>query len=269
MAHAEARFTERHGLMLLLGASLLAYAAVLVAYRVSLRDRTSESGPQPHVRWMRPGADRLAPSVYRMTDLMDPSLSALPNFHGFSRTVWSHQGAVGYRDPNWVVAPSFLEPRPLPPDPVLLEQEGPGRLVQQFSAKAAAEPETVSAQVTATVSVTNRTAFRVLGPLAEGAVIHAPELPALASDGPIRSTVVRIGVNYAGEVGSAILERSSGNTAADAQAINLARQFRFMTDPDLDTDALRWGSLRFAWAVKMAPAPGPASAPPAPPPGQP
>ena len=79
--------------------------------------------------------------------------------------------------------------------------------------------------------------------------MRAPELPVLTSPVPVRAVQVRVGVGADGLVRYALLDRSCGNETVDAQAVLLARQFRFEATQSGDS-ALAWGIMRFLWATQ-------------------
>jgi TonB family protein len=50
----------------------------------------------------------------------------------------------------------------------------------------------------------------------------------------------------------AMLDRSSGDEAVDAQALALVRQIRFEAERDSSSTSVAWGVLRFLWATQAA-----------------
>ena len=96
----------------------------------------------------------------------------------------------------------------------------------------------------------NQSVVRVLGPLEDRGIVHAPTLPTINNPTPLRPTQIRVGVGADGLVLYALLDRSSGDDGVDAQALTLARQIRFEAEQDSSAISLAWGVLRFLWATQ-------------------
>ena len=96
----------------------------------------------------------------------------------------------------------------------------------------------------------NESVYRVLGTLENRSVVTAPSLSTINSLASLMPTQVRVGVNPDGLVLYALLDRSSGDDAVDAQALDIARQFRFEAEHVNNTPPLTWGVLRFLWATQ-------------------
>jgi TonB family protein len=61
---------------------------------------------------------------------------------------------------------------------------------------------------------------------------------------------VRVAAAPDGRVRYVALDRSSGNDAADAQALGFARLLQFEPTSSTDPLALTWGVVKFYWATK-------------------
>jgi TonB family protein len=96
----------------------------------------------------------------------------------------------------------------------------------------------------------NQSVFRALSALEDRSVVYAPPLPTIKGLAQLTPTQVRVGVDAGGLVLYALLDRSSGDDTVDAQALELARQFRFEAEDDSGPSSLTWGVLRFLWATQ-------------------
>ena len=79
-----------------------------------------------------------------------------------------------------------------------------------------------------------------------------PTLPVPFAPVPVKRTRVLIAVGNDGAVRHAVLDRSCGNEALDAEAVQLCRQLRFEAEAGLDPLAVTWGAARFVWALAPA-----------------
>jgi TonB family protein len=218
--------------------------------------RAPVSREVPRIEWMSATeAGRLETSDprYLIADMLDPSLMSLPNVRGFSRNVWQHKLEATQRSLGWNEQPAYLDARP--PDPLhsLLEPAPLSVAALSTAEKQPAQSEEPETEATEPTIPLNRSVFFVLGPLEDRAVMRAPELPLLSGPVPVRAAQVRVGVSADGLVRYALLDRSCGNEAVDAQALELARQIRFEAETTGSTTALAWGIVRFLWATQATP----------------
>ena len=161
-----------------------------------------------------------------------------------------NRGEAAQRDLGWNEEPAYLDAGPPIPPRSLLEPVPLPDAVLSAAEKNPAQSEEPDDESTAPAVSVNESVFRILGPLEDRGVIRAPELPALGGPTPIKPTQVRVGVGADGLVRYALLDRSSGNEAVDAQAVLLARQIRFETEDNSVSPTLAWGVVRFLWATQ-------------------
>jgi hypothetical protein len=256
MALPRFRITERRALWLIMGASFLAYAATFIVAGFREHGQPLESSSNPRVHWMRPHPKPAAPAnnYYLVADMFDPSLLSLPNRHGFSRALWQHSPTANPPGNDWQPTLAF-HPIKLPTSvkPLLNQPE----LVATLQASAEKLPAVIAdrAAPVETVAAPNRTVVLINGQLHGRALVATPKLPALPGSVAVKPTLVRIAVGPDGTVRHALLERSAGNDAADAQALALAPQLRFTplvlrdAHPGNLTENLVWGFAKFVWAV--------------------
>jgi len=176
---------------------------------------------------------------------------SLPSAHGFSKSVWARRIGASQRDLGWNEPPWFLGVTPptvttslLQPVPVdvavLGAAENPPAVSEEPNDQELPEPP---------LSI-NQSVFRVLSALEDRSVAYAPSLPTIQGLAPLTPTEVRVGVDADGLVLYALLGRSSGDDAVDAQALALAKQFRFDAEHTSSPYSLTWGVLRFLWATQ-------------------
>ena len=235
------RVHERHVLLWLLGATMLAMA--MVALWLVFSHRTGQKlapGGTAHVRWMRPGQHSL------VADYFDPSVMSLPDPRGFSGNAWRHVATVPPPSYEPERVPAFLGLPANAPVPVLLPEPPLGELAQTAVAPAtlATDPE-----ILAPVSPATNSVIEILGALSDRRILQPPVLP-LAS-APSRSTRLLVAVTGAGRVRYAVVERSSGNESLDGAAVAAVRRVWFAPEPDADPLALTWGTVRLVWAERI------------------
>lgn len=103
------------------------------------------------------------------------------------------------------------------------------------------------------------------GELTSRKLLSKLEIPLWPAANSIRSTTIAVAVDASGNVFSAVVERSSGDAAADQQALVFARDLRFAPSPSRQPASpigadLTWGIFRILWqttppAITNAPLP--------------
>jgi len=97
-----------------------------------------------------------------------------------------------------------------------------------------------------------QSSFAVAGDLAARKLLTQLSIPLWPLAGTLRETHVNLAVDASGDVFSAVVEQSSGDAAADKQALDFCRQFRFAPSPTrapaspIGAD-LTWGRVIFRW----------------------
>jgi len=253
MKRVRLSFAQGQLMLWILASSLLAVVAMFAFFRVTVVRSTLPPREAPRIDWMpapRPGQRRPMDERYVIADVLDPSLMSLPSVHGFSREVWRNKISATQRDLGWNEEPAYLGATPLKPPPSLLEPEPLAIAALSAAKKGPAQPEGSDSETITPPVTVNESVFRVLGTLEDRGVIHAPELPVLSSPTPIRPAQVRVGVGTDGLVRYALLDRSCGNDAVDAQALQFARQIRFEPEGSGVSPTLAWGVVRLLWATQ-------------------
>lgn len=245
MALPRFRVTERQVLTLLMVASVLGVgAAILGSSFFGGHGRKLEPVTRAHIQSMRPAAGGLREVV---ADYFDPSLMSQPSPHGFSRGPWSHLAPPlpsryqPLRPAAYLTAPVNQE------QPTLLEQ-APLRVVVEAGLERPAFPVADELPALANVPVVTNSVLQVDGALAERRLIHVPAIPLAPPLVMMRRSVVQVAVGADGRVRHAVLERSGGNVALDAEAVELARHLRFAPEVRSDALGVTWGTVRFLWA---------------------
>lgn len=248
-------FAQGQLLLWILAGSLVAFGVMFVFFRVSGVSLNTTPRESAHVLMM-PAANPFSSSDsrYVIADVFDPSLMTLPSAHGFSRGMWRQKIEAKQRNLGWNEQPAFLAAQPTEIPGSLLEPTPVDMAVQSSAQKtpALSEESNDNEAIEAPVSI-NQSVLRVLSALEDRGVTYTPPLPIINSSVPIRPTQVRVGVGADGLVLYAMLDRAdrtSGDEAADAQALALARQVRFEAERDSSSTSLAWGVLRFLWATQ-------------------
>ena len=241
---------QRAVLLLMLLASLLAHAAAF--WTVTVVDRPGVSGwtARPRVHLMQPSLDvaRNRQPLYRLAELMDPSLLGPPSRVGFSGKMWAKTVTVGLQPQVWNIDPAYLQAHPAPAIPTLLPQPAATDVLQVAVSLMATPPTESTNHVSLARGDANRSTFQVRGGLETRAVVKSARVPLVTQPGGLRPTSVRVAVGDDGSVKYATVERPSGSDWADTQAVELARQIQFEPVGHGQED-LQWGLLRFYWAT--------------------
>lgn len=241
MTSTRSRLSERQVLLWIMIGFVLAYGGAFLLVATRGRAPRADTVQRPVVRWMRPTEH--APRALA-ADLMDPTLLSLPNAHGFSGKLWRHEEAATHRIQPSVVELAYWSPVATNPVPVLLEQPALTALLRAAVNGIAAETELLPVERLAAIT---QSVVQVEGDLAGRVLFRQPALPALTREAALRPAVVRVGVGGDGTVRYALVHRSCGDEATDAQAVQLAREFVFQ--PQVGAAALVWGWLRFEWCT--------------------
>ncbi len=246
-------FGQGQLMLWILASSVLAVIAMFAFFRVTVVRHAALPPEMPRIDWMpapRPGQLPAGDERYVVADVLDPSLMSLPSTHGFSSDVWRRKIEAAQRDLGWNEEPAYLDAKPPAAPPSLLEPVPLAAAVLSTAEKNPAQSEESDSEIATPPVTVNESVFRVLGALEDRGVIHAPELPVLSSPTPIRPAQVRVGVGAGGLVRYALLDRSCGNDAVDAQALLLAQQIRFEAEESGGPMTLTWGIVRFLWATQ-------------------
>lgn len=238
----------------ILAGCIVAFGSMFLFFRVSGVSLTTNSREVPRINFMpTPRQDPLlAPGPsYIVAEMFDPSLMSLPSPHGFSQHAWTRRIEATQRDLGWNQQPAFLGVT-LPGVPAPLLQPVPvdaAVLAATEKPPALSEESSDNEPLGASFSI-NQSVYRVLGALENRGVAYVPSLPTINSSAPLMPTQVRVAANPDGLILYALLYRSSGDDGVDAQALDIARQFRFEAEHASGTPPLTWGVLRFLWATQ-------------------
>ena len=249
------RITERQVLLLIMGASIIAYVGAILVVTFRQKGRPPDLSRPPRVRWMPPQSGKGPVDIrYVVADLLDPSLMSLPSPHGFSLLTWEHQPAATYRPPEPPVELAFLHAgTPALPEPLLNEPSLKDALqtsVQRLVPESEEPAETLPVEIT---TAADKTVVEFMAGLDQRTLAEPPELPTITSEASLRPTRLRIAVTPDGAVRYAMLEGSCGSEPVDKQALTLARALRFETQEGASAMGLTWGVARFVWATAAPP----------------
>ena len=182
--------------------------------------------------------------------LEDPTLFALPHVEGFSGAAWL-QALHKQPEPfSWSEPPRWL--------PMSLERLGAAftqfMRTNQF---ATYTPElkpppqlTVPVMAPIETAASRNSTLQIEGELTSRKLLNPPSLPPQPGADLLTNTVVRVLVDNAGKVFSAVLlQPGSGSQDADRYAYGIAQSARFAPLPDNDTGVINWteGRLVFEW----------------------
>jgi hypothetical protein len=250
MALARLRITERQALMLIMAASLVAYAGAFFLASIRKRGQPVEVRSQARVRWMPEQPQSARPDYhYVIADMFDPSLMSLPSGHGFSAPLWARTAAATQRPIEPVREQAFLDASASPELPPLLRQAAMTDLVQSATEKLVAAPDPVELDPVEPAVAPSKSVLHINGSLEQRPVVQPANLPVVSSATPLRPTRVRLAVAPDGTVRYAVLDRSCGNESVDAKALEAVGQMRFEPKSSVDPLALSWGTAGFFWAT--------------------
>ncbi len=247
-------FAQGQLMLWILAGSIVAFGAMFLFFRVSGVSLTTAAREVPRINFMpTPRQDPLLASepAYVAADVFDPSLMSLPSSHGFSQHLWARRIEASQRDLGWNQQPAFLgATAPGEPPPLLLPVPVDAAVLTAAEKTPALSEESNDNEPLGLPISVNRSVYRVLGALENRSVASEPSLPTINSAVALTPAQVRVGVNPDGLVLYTLLDRSSGDDGVDAQALDIARQFRFEAEHVNSTPPLTWGVLRFLWATQ-------------------
>lgn len=230
---------------------LLAHAAAVFRFGERKDPVRPAARPQP---FLYAGAgDELTGRLVELAASRDPTLFALPHPRSFSGEAWlSFQPDVP-KLTNWSAPREWLE---LPVNQlggVLREHLATNRLTAMSLLAAMRAPGAVEVRLPGEPVATNTT-VRVEGAVTSRGLVSLPALPAVSHHDVLRRTTVSVAVDGEGLVETAALSGESGSPAADARALELARQFQFRPLPlrnvrEREMAPPTIGRLVFAWQV--------------------
>lgn len=254
---------EPHLLLCVLAATLIGFGGAFVPYYFrQLTTIEQTAGPlRPRIQWTRDSGVATTTGIQpgNLLEMLDPSLIALPSSRGFSRDLWARTAPARHQSELWPSQPAFLEPT-LPVEiPVLLPEPRLANAVQAAAVKTTPVADEATAELIEPPVTVRESALQMQGGLAGRALLRQPPLPRIVSETALRPTRMRVGVAADGLVAFVVLERTSGNEKADAQALDLIRQIRFEPAPvEPAAPKLAWGVVKVFWATDL---PSPAATP--------
>lgn len=174
-----------------------------------------------------------------MAALCDPTLFALPHRHGFSGAAWAFMPHSEFAAADW--------DEPLRTLPLPAEKLGASFRQLLVDTRTALlpvaekiEPQTAALDLAAGPAwIPTNSTLRVEGALT---LLSPPELPSWPAAEVLAASEVRVLVDAAGRVVSAVLLKSSGLNDADQKALELARAAQIKP-----TDGLSLGTMIFQW----------------------
>ncbi len=244
---------DRGVLWLMVAGSLAAHAVIFILFKVTGEVDLPRFTERTQVQAMFPSLERDTRYAvqFKVAEIMDSSLMALPSGPGFSGKLWGRGLPAARQVRDWEAEPAFLEPAkpgafptlliPTPLDKTVLASAEPGT---EAIVESPLDPRPATQRLTQSV-------FRLEGALADRAVTKSPTLAQIPSATPLRPTTVRVAAGADGAVRYVSVERSCGSEAVDAQAVGWARQIRFEPGADISRDGLTWGLVRFLWATEL------------------
>jgi TonB family protein len=226
--------------------------------------------PNAALLWQKPAAFLFLSSdadmdlrLNQSIALHDPMLFSLPHARGFSGGAWLQLRPPLPKVTNWSAPSEWLE--------LSLDQLGHSLNSYMATNRPSEEQLLGSLRETKTPEVRipdkpliTQTIVKVEGPLTVRRLVRTPYLPPATHTDLLRRTVLTVSVNGDGVVVTAAVANSSGSKAADANAVELARQFEFAPSPIRDagvraTTAPTIGLLVFTWQVVPPTNTGPAT----------
>jgi TonB family protein len=186
-----------------------------------------------------------------LAELIDPTLFALPNRHGFSGLAWAITPRREYVSADWTEPMIWLP----------LGQEKLGDSFRLLLATAAAPTLLVAEKNEPKITLLKtspnlpaQSSLQVNSGLAGRALLNPPALPSWPSADTLPPSVVQVLVDAGGYVVSATLLSSSGLNEADHAAVDMVKTIRFEPLPGGGKDRLTrplrdltWGKMIFQW----------------------
>jgi hypothetical protein len=233
----------------------------LFAVQVGLVWLMSESTPHPKASPTWPTAIHLAADpwaakqVLEWPGLEDPTLFALPHQHGFSGGAWLRYEPMSYEQKDWTEPPAWLRvdqtqlgggfrqlmSSNLWPPVLIADRPMPRSVIPDFARLDLPMPSGSS--------------WRLEGELASRRLVEPPALQAWAHTELLTNSVVQLIVDEQGYTFSTRLLGTSGLSAADQYALDLAAHAHFEPVAAEGKKASRftWGKMVFQWQTLQAP----------------
>jgi TonB family protein len=187
----------------------------------------------PHVQLAEDGNEFIA--------LGDPTLFARPNAHDLVTVFWRRMPGIVQPDFNWTEPPRYLPPAPEDFGAAFhdyMRSRGTVELVLNFKP----EPKLILPDLAFENAMPRVTTMQISGELGQRRLLHSDALPSLPRNDVLAPSVVQAVVDPSGNVASAVVLESNGDSDADRMALKLARDLRFVSAPRLTL-----GEITFAW----------------------
>lgn len=237
---------ERRVLLRALAVALAVHATAAILFRSPPPPRPSKTA-SPHQFRLA-----LAAGEEPLAQLFDPSLLALPSARGFSLTALISPLLTPPPRPQWRAQAETLpnlhaEPRghSVATEPTVQE-----RLAAGFDRL---KPMSLEEPLTEAPGAAGGTMFQIVAEGWQRELFSEPDATGLAGGAPLRPTTLRIGVNGAGAVVSALLEKSSGNESADERGLREVVRWHFAARPDAAAGELDWLEVTIHWGSEVKP----------------
>ncbi len=197
----------------------------------------------------------LAPEYdVELAALSDPTLFAMPHWQGFSGTAWRQTPRVDYTAADWSEPMRWLQ----------IPAEKLGSSFRHILADNPTPPLSLTEKIPPHIAplefatdfapLTAQSTLRVEGALAERTLLTPLELKSWPAADVLAPSEIRVLVDAAGNVISAVLLTSCGLPAADQRALEQASAARFEPLPDGDRERLAHplanlalGKMIFQW----------------------
>jgi len=184
---------------------------------------------------------QLADGANELIALGDPTLFARPNAHDAVTTFWRRMPNVKQPDFNRKESPHYLGPATADFGAAFRDymrnNEAAGVTLNFKPAPKVSLPAAVFNN-----AMPQSTTLQITGDLARSRLLNPVELPSLPWTDVLGPTKVQALVDTAGNVASAVVLDTSGDTDADQAALQLARNFRFAPAP-----RIMFGEITFIW----------------------
>jgi TonB family protein len=229
---------------LVLGAVLAFHLALIFAFGAKNQIVPRSVAQVPHLQ-LTDGRDEFIA-------LGDPTLFARPNAHDAVTAFWRRAPVVTQPDFSWNEAPHYLPPTPGDFGAGLGEYVR-SREAVEFPLNFKPEPKLDEPAATFAAVLPQATTGKITGDLAQRQLLTTDKLhtlPSLPRNDVIAPTKVQALVDLTGNVASVVVLESSGDSAADQLAVQLARNLRFAP-----TTSLTFGEITFTWHTVPASSP--------------
>jgi TonB family protein len=181
--------------------------------------------------------------------LTDPTLFALPHAKDFPPAIWSQPPADSEPPFRWTEPPSFLTLNPANLGARFNAFMQTNRFaISQLNFKPA--PQVILPPVAIESLLPQSSTWQLAGEIVGRRTLNTISPPTLAWNDVLPPSRVQLLVDQNGKVVSAVLLESSGDDAADQQALALARTLQFVP-----ADQLMLGEIIFNWHTVPASTP--------------